>query len=314
MSKQPRNRKHKPSEGSELDQFEAYGSYSYEYMHQPKDEEEGFEPEEHWEEAYESKSPRRAGRIPLEGERLQRRTHAFWGRLLFLAVFAVITVVVLQDSVFRLKDVYVVGNEKKTKEYVVSASGLLRGLNIFAINEDEVRENLSKDHTIQFLRIQKELPSTVYIYISERVPVASMQLRGFLYTLDADGMVMEESSALLLPEGLPVVTGFQDVTTISVGQTLEMKDKRQLAAFQLIMSELNLQLYTDQISELNVYDVDNLYLLMVDGITIRLGSSQHARAKIGAVRTDMAYLRQLGKTSGILDVSIPEDAKYTPGS
>ena len=27
---------------------------------------------------------------------------------------------------------------------------------------------------------------------------------------------------------------------------------------------------------------------------------------------DMAYLRQLGKTSGILDVSIPEDAKYMP--
>ena len=43
-----------------------------------------------------------------------------------------------------------------------------------------------------------------------------------------------------------------------------------------------------------------------------LGDASYMQAKIGAVRTDMAYLRQLGKTSGILDVTIPEDAKYMP--
>jgi hypothetical protein len=34
------------------------------------------------------------------------------------------------------------------------------------------------------------------------------------------------------------------------------------------------------------------------------------RAKIGAMRTDIAYLQQLGETSGVLDVTIPEDGKF----
>ncbi len=34
------------------------------------------------------------------------------------------------------------------------------------------------------------------------------------------------------------------------------------------------------------------------------------RAKIGAIRTDIPYLEQRAKTSGGLDVSTPEDAKY----
>jgi hypothetical protein len=108
-----------------------------------------------------------------------------------------------------------------------------------------------------------------------------------------------------------VVTGFQ-VTGISVGQKLEVKDQRQISAYVSIMSELALQMYRDQISELNLSDSDNLYLVTVDGITVRLGNGDYMRAKIGAMRTDMAYLRQLGKTSGILDVSIPQDAKYMP--
>ncbi len=122
---------------------------------------------------------------------------------------------------------------------------------------------------------------------------------------------MEESSALALPEGMPFITGFQ-VVGVHVGQPLEVKDPRQTKAFRDMMSELHLQMYTDQVSELNLFDPDNLYLITLDGITVRLGTGDHMRAKIGALRTDMAYLRQLGKNAGILDVSIPEDAKYMP--
>ena len=52
--------------------------------------------------------------------------------------------------------------------------------------------------------------------------------------------------------------------------------------------------------------------MTAEGVTVRLGDANYMQAKIGAVRTDMAYLRQLGKTSGILDVTTPEDAKYMP--
>ncbi len=335
MSKQPRKSKqNRNGNPSELDQFEAYGAYSYEYAHQETERDEysgsyyqpdtsdGYYPPnaseyypptgpDTWYE--EPAEPGRAQRIPLEKEAPKRRRYALWARLVLLVVAAVVGLVILQGTVFRLQYVYVVGNENKTNEQIVANSGLVKGLNIFAINEDDIRRHLSKDHTIVLLRIQKELPNAVYLYVRERVSVASMQCRGLLYTMDEEGLVMQESSNMLLPEGMPAVTGMQ-VTSIQVGQPLEVKDPRQLAAYQNIMMELRLQLYSDQISELNIYNPDNLYLVTVDGVTVRLGKNEYIRAKIGALRTDMAYLRQLGKASGILDVSIPEDAKYMPES
>ncbi len=178
MSRRPHPGRRGEQEESELDQFEAYGSYSYEYMHHPQEEEEGGEDE--YDDPY-AHGPRGVRRVPIGRERpVAVKKRSFWGRLLFLVVCAVVALIVLQGTVFRLQYVYVVGNEKKSKEEIVMASGLVRGLNIFAVSEEEIRRNLGKDHTLQFLRIQKELPSTVYVYVSERLPVAAIQCRGLM--------------------------------------------------------------------------------------------------------------------------------------
>ena len=243
-------------------------------------------------------------------ENKRQRTSGFFKFLIVLAVMTV-GVVVAQETLFRLETVYVIGNEDKTPQYVVTASGLVRGRNMLGIEEENVRKALSRDHTIIFQGMQKEYPGTIYLYIQERKIAAAMQLRGMLYMLDKDGMVMEEKNSTLLPHGIPVVTGF-NANTVTVGQPLSVRSAKQLDVYCEIMSELELQLYADQISEINLANPDNIYLVTLEGVTVRMGDAKYIRAKIGAVRTDMAYLRQLGKKGGILDVTTPEDAKYMP--
>lgn len=191
------------------------------------------------------------------------------------------------------------------------ASGLVRGRNMITIEEEDVAKALSQDHTIIFKGMQKEYPNTIYLYIEERKTVAAMQWLGILYTLDREGVVMEESTSTTPPAGMPVITGFR-VSNINVGQRLTVRSEKQMDAYREIMEELELQMYQSQVAEINLADPSNIYLIMVEGVTVRLGDASYMQAKIGAVRTDMAYLRQLGKTSGILDVTIPEDAKYMP--
>ena len=191
------------------------------------------------------------------------------------------------------------------------SSGLVRGRNMITIEEEDVAKALSQDHTIIFKGMQKEYPNTIYLYIEERKTVAAMQWLGILYTLDREGVVMEESTSTTPPAGMPVITGFR-VSNINVGQQLMVRSEKQMDAYREIMEELELQMYQSQVAEINLADPGNIYLIMVEGVTVRLGDASYMQAKIGAVRTDMAYLRQLGKTSGILDVTIPEDAKYMP--
>lgn len=283
----------------EPEQFEAYGEYTYDYLHRQN------------ENAAQTELQETQPTVQMAARaHKRRRVHGFYKCLIVLSVLT-IALVVAQETVFRLKTVYVVGNEAKTPQQVVVASGLVSGRNMFSITEEEVAAAFEADHTIVFRGMQKEFPNTVYLYIQERKVAAAMQWLGVLYTLDEQGMVMAEKSTSEIPDGLPVITGFR-VSNINVGQQLMVRSARQMEAYRAVIGELQLQLYADQISELNLADPDNLYLVTAEGVTVRLGDAKDMRAKIGAVRTDMAYLRQLGTRAGILDVTTPEDAKYMP--
>lgn len=277
----------------QYESFEAYGEYSYQYQIPP-----------------EQQAQNAAVTARVKRAHQKKRMHGFFK---FLIVLAIVTVgiVVVQETVFRLETVYVIGNEQKTPQQVVTMSGLVRGRNMIGIEEEEVASSLAKDHTIIFKGMQKEYPNTIYLYIQERKTVAAMQWLGMLYTLDGEGIVMTEENSSVLPVGLPVVNGLL-ANSVIVGQKLTLRTKGQLEAYCKIMEELQLQLYADQVSEINLADPNNIYLVTVEGVTVRLGDAKYMQAKIGAVRTDMAYLRQLGKKGGILDVTTPEDAKYMP--
>jgi len=292
------NKRSKRQEQAQPETFEAYGEYQYSY--QPQEEP--------------SSAAEAAARAKAAHER--RKTHVFFRFLILLAIVTV-GVVVAQQTIFRLETVYVIGNKEKTPQQVVIASGLARGHNMLSIEEKDIAKSMEKDHTIIFKGMQKEYPSTIYLYIEERKVVAAMQWLGMLYTLDGQGMVMTVENSSILPSGLPVVTGFK-ADSVMVGQLLDVREVRQLEAYQLIMYELEQQAYANQISAINLSDADNLYLVTLEGVTVRLGDAEHMEDKIGAVRTCMSHLRQLNVSGGILDVADVEDlngeneAKYMP--
>ena len=291
--------KRRAAEQQPVESFEAYGEYQYRYQ-----------PQEGPANAAEAAERARKAHA-------RRKNHLFFRFLLLLAIVTV-GVVVAQQTLFRLETVYVIGNQEKTPQQVVIASGLARGQNMLNIEEADVARRMSEDHTIIFKGMQKEYPSTIHLYIEERQIAATMQWLGVLYKLDGQGMVMTIEKSGILPQGLPLVTGFT-ANSVTVGQLVSPKDMRQLEAYQAVMYELEQQLYTDQVSEINLVDPENIYLVTLEGVTARLGSAEWMEGKIGAVKTCMAYLRQLGKTNGVLDVADVTDlenaeneAKYMP--
>ena len=231
--------------------------------------------------------------------------------LRFVIALVVISVglILLQTVFFRLKTVYVIGNGSISAEHIAALSGLVRGDNLFTVSEDEIRENLERDHWIVFSHCFKHYPGEIYLIVNERAIVATMQYLGIEYTLDIDGMVLDEYSDMNYPGEVPAVYGFKVASAI-VGEKLSVRNDAQLVAYASIVSELTIQQYAERIKSINVSDPDALTLLTKDGITVQLGSSEYMRAKIGAMRTDIAYLQQLGETSGVLDVTVPEDGKF----
>jgi len=296
-----RNRK-AAEQQTAFDTFEAYGEYQYQYASQPQQED--------------------ASAAAMAAQRARkahgRRQTSLFFRFLFLLTLVTVLIVVAQKMFFSLESVFVVGNEQKTPQQVVVASGLMRGQNMISITEEDVANAMAKDHTIIFRDMQKKYPGTIYLYIEERKTVAVMQWLGVLYTLDDEGMVMTQESSAVLPGNMPLVTGFQP-NSVMVGQILNLRERGQLEAYQSIIYELHQQMYSDQITAMHLADVENMYLVTLEGVTVRLGSAEHMEDKIGAVRTCMGHLRQLNVSGGILDVTKVTDlanqeneVKYMP--
>ena len=230
-------------------------------------------------------------------------------RLIAFLLIVSAVLIVLQTVIFRLNTVYVVGNDKFSAEYIVSLSGLHSGDKIVNITETEVRKKLEKDHWIVLNHLYKRYPNEIYLFVDEREVVAIMQWLGIEYTLDINGVVLEEFTGMDYAGDVPTVYGFK-ISNAVVGEPLAVRSDAQLVAYSSILSELMIQRYASHVSSINLSDTDALTMLTVEGITVQLGNSDYMRAKIGAMRTDIAYLQQLGETSGVLDVTQPEDGKF----
>lgn len=250
--------------------------------------------------------------IMKQTQRSRQKGRGLWAVLCSLFVLAGVGII-LYSTLFRLKyaNIQVVGVSYRTPQEVVALAGLKEGDNILLLDEEKIRENINKDRYLVFQDMQRDYPDGLIIQVFERIPRVNVQSMGVQYTLDGEGMVLEQTQTLQLTEGLIAVTGLQ-ITSSVLGRYITCQREEQLTAYRRVLAELAMQEAISQISELNLADMDNLYLVSVDGFTIRLGDDGEMQAKIGAMRAVLDYLRETGRVKGSIDVSAPINPTYSP--
>lgn len=88
---------------------------------------------------------------------------------------------------FVLKNVIIQGRENTNYKEIINALGADKGTPIFSIDIDGVKSRLEDTPWIKTVIIERRLPSTIYIAMSEREPIAIWQFKQKLYIIDAEG-------------------------------------------------------------------------------------------------------------------------------
>ncbi len=239
------------------------------------------------------------------------RTGAVTMLLMAVLIFAIM--IILNETMLKIRHVAVVGNQRISWQEVVTAAGLDRSVSFFTVDEQTVSRSLRSNHYLVLERMEKQFPNGLTLYVRERSPIARVQDMGTEYVLDEEGMVLER---LLIADdaaydSLMFATGLKP-KDMRVGQLMQAGTAAQTEAYKALMREVILQDITDEISELNLADPENLYLITTDKFTAHLGSSEDLRAKIGTVRAVIAYLRGEGSAGGMLEAGIPGEVVYSP--
>lgn len=95
----------------------------------------------------------------------------------------------------RLREIAVTGRPPLTAEEAARLGGVPLGRNIFAVNLVRVSRNLRRNPRIREAVVTRQLPDTLKIELSERVPALQVLAGGRVFLADREGVLFEEGRA-----------------------------------------------------------------------------------------------------------------------
>ena len=226
-----------------------------------------------------------------------------------LAILVVLGIgaLLLGTGVFVVRTVTVQGTESFTPEQVIQLSGIRDRQSIFTVSAEGIQTQFARNRYLVLDAMQINYPNELVLHVHERKPRAAITRLGRLALLDEEGWILELDREMA--EGIPLITGV-DAVALVAGQPINSRIPAQVTGLRTILHELILQAVIDHIEEINLANVDNLYLMTRSGMKVELGTADDMESKIGMMRGTLTELAKEGIYSGTLDVAIVSVADY----
>lgn len=234
-----------------------------------------------------------------------KRKRSASGAVALTAILALIAVslVIAGGRVFVVHSVVVEGNRFISAEEIMRTGGISIGDSMFTLDTAAIAEKIDAHQYLTCNSVWRDFPDRVFINVTEHQPVATANWMGSLVMLGQDGVVMEITGQIDIELAVPVITG-ASIKSARVGETVTYGVAGQAEAVQAVLEAIDWQGFTGEISEINVGTLDDLYLVTVDGLMIRLGDSEKLDEKILTARSALVPLRAAYTMRGaVLDVS-----------
>ena len=213
---------------------------------------------------------------PIKWRKLLRHTlkisvAVFSGVMILVGGFFM-TQLLLNSDLFRVDKITVQQSNHFTKEQVVALSNIEIGVNTFNLDLGLIGKKIEENPWIQQADVQRIFPRQVVINLTERKPVAIINL-GLLYYLDAQGEIFK---VLGSTDDLdyPIVTGFD----YAKAQQHDGEYARCLRQIVVLMANLDgrNEFNLAQVSEIHHSETGGLTLFTLDGgVEIKLGKSKY---------------------------------------
>lgn len=216
----------------------------------------------------------RKPRKPIQFRRMLKKTARV------CAVFILITLVwtvateayevFAKATFFKLERIEVSRMRQLSRDEIVSLTGAKLGDSLLKLELQHVAEQLEKNPWIEKLKVRRRFPGTLSIEITERVPVAVVNM-GYLYYLDAKGEIFKP-----LTEGdrldFPVLTGITEEDLLKDADGMKKMLTTALGIMDLLKKGNVFRL--SDVSEIHLDKGYGFTLFTVQGgIPVKLGNS-----------------------------------------
>ncbi len=232
--------------------------------------------------------------------------------LVFALLIAVVSAVIIlaQGEEFLLKEIQVTGSTSRSSSEIAAMSGLRLGMNILNVDQEAVKRNFSESSAVELKNIRIEMPDTVILEVRERSVCAAVNCVGVILLIDRDGYVLHRMSSMPANRAVPLISGM-DARIDPHGKTIESGTEGQLQVMINVIDAIYEAGIQTEISEVNIEDVNSIYLISGSGIQVRIGDDENLDVKLRWMRAVLDALTADGTMSGVVDVSGSNNAVYS---
>lgn len=156
----------------------------------------------------------------------------FLGLLLVTAIVCFL----LLSPIFAISEITVIGNESVTSSYIISASEILYGENIFKMNKFNAIDKINNLPIIAETYIKRAWPNGVVITVKEKNAIAEVKFYGSKLLISEDGDVLSVVTDNSVT-GLPVLSGIT-VMDVITGQQVICKEEEKLKKYLEVLKRL----------------------------------------------------------------------------
>lgn len=205
----------------------------------------------------------------------------------------------LQSPYFNVSEIVITGNSTVNAREAEKMSGIQKGINIFRLDTESIKERLLLHPMIASVEVQRSLPRTVKLKIKEYVPVAVVPVEEGFMKVSPEGYSLEISSEISHLY-LPVISGTGITRSVQPGNKVENEKL-----------DVGLQV-TDYIgsngtiAEIDVHDIMRINMFTYSNTKLLLGNNQQLQKKIGLALDIFSRV----PTAEYIDVRFPKSPVY----
>jgi cell division protein FtsQ len=197
--------------------------------------------------------------------------YAVIGATIVLGLYKVSSIAA-QAHALRIEKIAIKGNERISRAEVARALDGLVGQSLVWTDLNRWRGRLMQSPWIRDVAIRRSLPSTIEVFVSERIPTSLARIDGKLFLMDEQGVILDQSGPRYVEFDLPIVDGL----AVHTDETGPVADEAgaELAA-RVIASLKARPAIAARLQQIDVSDVHNAAVILDDdGVLIQLGEDQ----------------------------------------
>lgn len=224
--------------------------------------------------------------------------------LLLVVLFAVGTWVVFGSTLLRAERIRLVGARRTSASEVARAIAVGDLGNLLLVSTTEVETKVEELPWVKAAEVDRMLPDTLRVKVTERRPFVVLSLGAARWSLDRHGRVLTAGAAV---DDLPTLGGVE-VDAVEVGAFIEAPEVASgLRTLRSLAPGLR-----RRVVAVFAPSLERLTLSLDSGLLVRYGAAERLAAKNAVLQAILERVAAGGKPPAYVDVRVPTSPAIGP--